>query len=306
MSKHSDDKQYPPGVARGYTRVSTDDQRRSGVGLEVQEHQIKAFYDYELVPKGFRWGGIYRDEAVSGYKLSFLRRPAGSKLHEELQAGDFIIMPKLDRGFRTMNDCLKMVALWDDMDVAVRFLNLPADTRSPYGRLILAMFSAVAEFEVELARERNRAVAALRKSKGMPIGKRHPRVGFHWAGPPGKMELVPSGHDREVIELIVEWHIAGAGFPEIAIHLQKQNLKSHAGREWTLQRVAKAFEKEHGHLLRDGVLRKLAGGKGHPLILEWITSKLDSKRLGRLAKLYGDLGRQINDTAEEVKEQYAL
>lgn len=292
-----------PGTARGYTRVSTDEQRRSGLGLEVQEDQIKRFFDYKLGPAGYRWGGVFRDEAVSGYKLPFLRRPAGSSLQAELRVGDCIIFSKLDRGFRNVRDCEKMIQMWDSMEIGVYFLDLDVDTRSPIGRLLLRLLAAVAEWEYEKIRERNRDVAKWRKGHNLPIGKPQPRIGFRYEGVPGKKKLVPAGNDREVIERIIEWHIAGSRFEDTAVHLQRLNLKTFDGREWTLRRVQKAFYRELSHLIKDGVVVKVGKGFRGRLILKWETAKLPSDRLARIMELYSANGRQINDIAEEAMRQ---
>lgn len=292
-----------PGVARGYTRVSTDEQSRSGLGLAVQEDQIKRFFDYKLGPTGCRWGGVFRDEAVSGFKLPFLRRPAGSALHAELRSGDAIIFSKLDRGFRNVRDCEKMIHMWDEIGVGVYFLDIDVDTRSPIGRLLLRLLAAVAEWEYEKIREQNRDVAKWRKSKGMPIGKPQPRIGFRYEGPPGKKKLVPAGSDRDVIDRLMEWHIAGSRFEDIAVHLQQLNLKMFNGREWTLRRVHKAFYKELAHLEKDGTIVRVGKGFRGRLILKWDTSKLPPERLARLLELYSSNGRRINDTAEDAAQE---
>ena len=291
------------GVARGYTRVSTDEQRRSGLGLEVQEDQIKRFFDYKLGPAGYRWGGVFRDEAVSGYKLPFLKRPAGSSLQAELRAGDCIIFSKLDRGFRNVRDCEKMIQMWDSMNVGVYFLDLDVDTRSPIGRLLLRLLAAVAEWEYEKIRERNRDVAAWRKAHNMPMGKPRPRIGYRYVGTPGKKKLVPAGDDRDVIDRIVEWHIAGSRFEDVACHLQRMNQKTFDGREWTLRRVQKAFYRELAHLVKDGIVVKLGKGFRGRLILEWNIEAIPPDRLQRILLLYSSLGRRINDTAEEAQKE---
>jgi len=293
------------GTAHGYTRVSTDEQRRSGLGLSVQEDQIKRFFDYKLGPAGYRWGGVYRDEAVSGYKLPFLKRPAGSSLQAELRAGDCVIFSKLDRGFRNVRDCERMIQLWDSMDIVVYFLDLDVDTRSPIGRLLLRLLAAVAEWEYEKIRERNREVAKWRMERDMPIGRPRARIGFEYRGVPGKKKLVPAGNDREVIDRIVEWHIAGSRFEDIAMHFQRMNVKNNDGREWTLRRVQRAFYRELNHLVNDGAIKKLGRGFRHRLILQWIVEKLPAERLARIIELHNSIGRTINDVADEAIAQRA-
>ena len=193
--------------------------------------------------------------------------------------------------------------MWDEIGVGVYFLDIDVDTRSPIGRLLLRLLAAVAEWEYEKIRERNRDVAKWRKGHNLPIGKPQPRIGFRYEGVPGKKKLVPAGNDREVIERIIEWHIAGSRFEDTAVHLQRLNLKTFDGREWTLRRVQKAFYRELSHLIKDGVVVKVGKGFRGRLILKWETAKLPSDRLARIMELYSANGRQINDIAEEAMRQ---
>lgn len=287
-----------PGVAHGYTRVSTDDQVRSGIGLEVSEDEIRRYFAYKLEPAGYRWGGTCRDEAVSGKKRDFLDRPAGQALHAQLRAGDCVVFPKLDRGFRNARDCLKMLQIWSEMGVGIIFLDVDVDTRTPVGRMMITIMAAFAEWEWERIRERNRYAARYRAQHGMPQGKPRPRIGFKYVGPKGKQRIVPDGHDREVIDRVVEWHIAGSSFDAIMLHLQKLNIKRSNGREWSLQRVKRAYYREVEHLVKQGVLEKVGRGHRNVWVIKW--AKVPDERKDRLEELYTSLGRTINDNAGEV------
>lgn len=287
-----------PGVTRGYTRVSTDDQAKSGISLKVQEKQIEAFYDYKLKPLGYRWGGVFRDEAVSGFKLPFLRRPAASELHSLLRRGDFVVIPKVDRLSRRIRDIDKTISLWRDMGVGFRFLDMDIDFDAPWGKFVLHVISAFAEMEAEMIRERNRMVAAWRKYHNMPIGRPGAPIGYRWQGEVGRKVLLPAGKDREIIDRIMEWRIAGSEFDDIAVHFQKMGMTRHDGSELTAKRVRRIFYKELDHLLKKGVLLRAGGGKGYPLHLKWQLDKLDANRLKRLQELYQSLGRTINDQVQ--------
>jgi len=165
----------------------------------------------------------------------------------------------------------------------------------------MRILSAFAEWEYEIIRERNRAVAAWRKHHNMPMGRPAPPIGFQWVGKPGKKVLAPAGRDREVIDNLMEWRVAGSNFEDIAVHLQKMGIKIHDGREWTLRRVRKAFEKELRHLVKSGQLEKLGlYGPTRRLLLKWHMDKVPPERVERLTALYDSLGRKINDTVEEV------
>lgn len=183
----------------GYARVSSDEQKQSGLGMEAQHDAIVAFVDYrakgEPLPE---WGGMTDDAGVSG-ALAFLRRPGGKRLHAKLEKGDNLIFHKLDRGFRDLEDTIKMMNLWRSMGVVVHILNLggggSVDMSTPFGQFMLHVMAAIAQLERGMIAERMRAAIARIKARGGSMNRVAP-PGFRIRK--GKMVLVNEEHVRFV------------------------------------------------------------------------------------------------------------
>jgi DNA invertase Pin-like site-specific DNA recombinase len=134
----------------GYARVSTTDQD--------PQLQLDALKDAGCTR-------IFTDKA-SGAKAE---RPQLAKALERLEAGDTLVVWKLDRLGRNLGHLIDTVAGLDKLGVQFKSLTEGFDTTTNGGRLIFHIFGAIAEFERDLIRERTRAglaAAALRPRKG--------------------------------------------------------------------------------------------------------------------------------------------
>ena len=87
--------------AMGYVRVSTDDQAREGVSLEVQEARIGAY----CAAKGWQLVSVIRDEGKSAKDL---KRPGLQQvltaLPKRQRCFDALVVVKLDRLTRSVRD----------------------------------------------------------------------------------------------------------------------------------------------------------------------------------------------------------
>ena len=82
--------------------------------------------------------------------------------------GDVLVVTKPDRLARSTADFLAIVARLEAKDVALRILSMGGnagglDTRDPTNRFMLTMLGAVAEFERNLMKERQREGIAQRQ-----------------------------------------------------------------------------------------------------------------------------------------------
>ncbi|SFE79738.1 recombinase family protein [Spirosoma endophyticum] len=136
----------------GYARVSTLDQN-----LEMQ---IQALTDV----------GCERvfEEKVSGTKAN---RPQLDAMLALLRKGDEVIIWRLDRLGRSMDHLLDLVKLFEEKGVGLRSLHEHIETATPGGKLIFHLFSALAEFERSLTRERTLAGIEAARLKGRIGGK---------------------------------------------------------------------------------------------------------------------------------------
>ena len=104
----------------GYVRVSTVQQANEGDSLEAQIKQVTSYASSRGLE--LNESSVFVERGVSG-GLEFNSRPEGSKLLEVIQAGDILIFPKLDRGFRNTRDALNTLHLLKE-----RNCKHPADT----------------------------------------------------------------------------------------------------------------------------------------------------------------------------------
>ena len=140
-----------------YLRVSTSEQHT--------DNQLNA-----LTEAGFSPDRVFKDEAVSG-KTEALSRPQWKLCFEYLRTGDTLVVYAVDRLGRSTVDCLNTINALELKGVRVVFLKQGFDTATPAGKLALTMFSAFAEFENEIRRERQMAGISRMKAEGRITGR---------------------------------------------------------------------------------------------------------------------------------------
>jgi DNA invertase Pin-like site-specific DNA recombinase len=137
----------------GYARVSTRDQ-----GLAAQCAELMA----AGCAKVFQ-------EKVSGAKTD---RPELAKVLRRLEAGDVLVVTRLDRLARSTRDLLNVIAAVTERGAGFRSLkDTWADTTSPHGRLMLTVLGGLAEFERELIRARTGEGRRRAKDRGVKFGR---------------------------------------------------------------------------------------------------------------------------------------
>ena len=146
------------GQRIGYIRVSSLDQNPAR-----QQEQLQAL----------NLDRIYEDHA-SGKNTS--ERPELKALLWYIRSGDELYVTSMDRLARNLEDLLRIVRQLNDKGVAVHFLkehqSITPDGAGSMSRLILGVMGAVAEFERELIRERQREGIALAKQRGAYKGRK--------------------------------------------------------------------------------------------------------------------------------------
>lgn len=229
-------------VAYGYCRVSTEAQAESGLGLAAQKDAVKKYYDYKFANSDVTWGDFFVDPAVSGSK-PFRNRDAGGQLHVRLEAGDHIIMTRLDRGFRRFRDSLEVLDVWKERGVTLHLLDCNVDTSTPIGELFLRILGCFADYERRLAAERTRDALKQRKAQGKPVNQ-YVGYGFRMVGRAGRRQREADPEERAVMRQIVAWRMQGHSFESIASHLFLSGIRTRKGTEWSRSRCQRAFNAE--------------------------------------------------------------
>jgi DNA invertase Pin-like site-specific DNA recombinase len=152
-----------------YYRVSTDQQGRSGLGLDAQKAAVARYVaqsngkltaEFEEVESGKRTD---RPQLTLALAACRVRRA-------------ILIIAKLDRLARNTSFLLSIVHGAGDGGVV--FCDLPQLPPGPSGYFVLTMFAAVAELERGLISQRTKAALAAAKARGVKLGSPKLKVGF--------------------------------------------------------------------------------------------------------------------------------
>ena len=154
----------------GYARVSTEDQNPA--------LQLAA-----LKKAGCRT--VFKDEGISG---ATVQRPALVKCLKTLQAGDTLIVWKLDRLGRSLRDLIHMLDDLKQRGVKFRSLTEAIDTDTATGRAMWQMIGVLAELERSLITERTRAGVKAAQRRGVKFGRKP------------KLSASQIAHARQLIE----------------------------------------------------------------------------------------------------------
>lgn len=144
----------------GYARVSTE-----GQNLERQLEALKT--------AGVPSDRIFTDK-VSGKNT---QRPGFEEMMRYLRRGDELYVTSMDRLSRSLQDLLAVTTSLRERGVILHFMKEridlnPDDAVSPVSSFMFSMLGAVAQFERELIRERQREGIAIAQAKGVYKGRK--------------------------------------------------------------------------------------------------------------------------------------
>ncbi|MCT0247469.1 recombinase family protein [Synechococcus sp. CS-205] len=152
-----------------YYRVSTDQQGRSGLGLEAQRERVQQL----AKARGAQIVAEYT-EVESGRKAS--RPQLAAALAEARKRKAAIAVAKLDRLARDAELILRLSREAEANGMAgFLFADLPdIDATTSAGRLILGVMATVAEFESRRISERTKEALTAAKARGVKLGGANP------------------------------------------------------------------------------------------------------------------------------------
>lgn len=202
----------------GYSRVSSDDQSRSGLGLRAQEKAICDACEHN----GWELVEVVTDRGESGRSLN---RPGILGALNAINAGrvDGLVVSKLDRATRSVQDFAALLDWFDQAEATFVALDLQIDTSSPGGRLVANIFASVAQWETQVIAARTKEGLAALRAKGCPITR-------------------PSTADEPTLaHRIAGLRTAGATYQAIADVLNAEGIPTlRGGAEWRVSSVQAA------------------------------------------------------------------
>jgi DNA invertase Pin-like site-specific DNA recombinase len=146
-----------------YTRVSTQNQ--------TTEQQLKNLQEY---CNRQNWTNIqyFTDEGVFAWKKN---RKGFSDLKEAVRQKkvDIVLVWKLDRLSRSLKELVETMDFFNAMNIRfISYTQAQFDTTTSIGKMMFAVFGAIAEFEKDLISERTKLKLQYLKDKGVKLGRK--------------------------------------------------------------------------------------------------------------------------------------
>jgi Site-specific recombinases, DNA invertase Pin homologs len=164
-------------VLIGYARVSTQDQN-----LDLQLDALQK-------------AGCERifQDTISGAKAD---RPGLKDTLSHLRRDDTLVVWKLDRLGRTTKGLIDLVEMLKERGIGFKSLQDQIDTATPMGKFFFVVFSAIAELERNLIKERSQAGLEAAKARGRRGGRPFALKGEDLVD---AMKLLESGRDTQYV-----------------------------------------------------------------------------------------------------------
>jgi DNA invertase Pin-like site-specific DNA recombinase len=204
-----------------YTRVSTAEQGRSGLGLEAQRRDIDIFLKtFSEIP--WEIAGEFCD-VQSGKNDD---RPELIKaLQVAKHAGAYLLVSKLDRLSRDVEFIAKTMKR-----AKIKVATMP--NADPFQ---MHLFAALAEKERQFIGERTKAALAAAKARGVKLG------GYREGSLDRRIAALKQTADddaRRVQGIVQPLRDAGKSLRQIARELEKQGIRTSRGGTWTAKQVS--------------------------------------------------------------------
>ena len=152
-----------------YYRVSTDQQGRSGLGLDAQRYTVARYVDNQIA------GCIVAsfEEVESGKRSDRPQLAAALAACRAHRAT--LVIAKLDRLARNARFLLSIVE--GSGEGGVVFCDLPTVPAGPVGKFLITQMAAVAELEAGLISQRTKAALTAAKARGVKLGNPQLKAG---------------------------------------------------------------------------------------------------------------------------------
>lgn len=205
-----------------YARVSTGKDEM----LHSLSAQVSYYSDFIQKHKGWQFGGVFSDEAITGTKDV---RTGFQKLLAECRDGniDMVITKSISRFARNTVTLLEVVRELKVLGVDVFFEEQNIHTLSADGEMMLTVLASYAQEESLSVSENMKWKVKTKFEKGIP-----------WNGTVMGYRIENDRYtvvedEAEIIRMIYELYHSGLGYEAIARELNEKNLKTRNGNSWT-------------------------------------------------------------------------
>ncbi len=227
-------KKTPKTSAVIYLRVSTDEQAASGLGLEAQEAECRAF----IASKGWTVAGVHCDAGVSGATPAD-KRPGLMLALAALRRGSVLVAAKRDRLARSVGVAAVVEEMARRAGASVVTPDAP-DADDPFGAAMRGMMDVFAQLERAMIATRTKAALSAKRARGektggsLPIGQGVDEAGRLVAG---------AAAEVAALELIRGLRAGGMSLRAIADELNARGVPCR-GERWHLKTVHRLVQRE--------------------------------------------------------------
>jgi DNA invertase Pin-like site-specific DNA recombinase len=221
-----------------YYRVSTDKQKRSGLGLEAQKAAVQTYLD------GGRWKLVGEFTERESGKRNDRPQLAQALIMCRLQNATLVVA-KLDRLAR--NTQFLRTVVHESGERGVVFCDLPTIPEGPTGKFILTQMASVAELEAGLISQRTKAALKAAKARGVVLGCQNDNIAAYAKRGAKASATVRSESAQKraadilpVIEMIKEE--GHTSLREIAAALNERGFTTARGGEWSSVQVMRVLQ----------------------------------------------------------------
>ena len=210
-----------------YTRVSTEDQAREGFSLDAQLDKLRSYC------KARDWivAGEYIDDGYSGRNV---KRPAYSKMMEEMDHWDVLLVIKMDRIHRNSKNFMMMMEYLKQKEKEFVSMSESLDTSTAMGRFVMDIIQRIAQLESEQIGERVYiGMEQKAKTNGGVLGFNVP-YGYNYSD--GFLSI--NKDEAVVIENIYAWYKNGRSLGEIAKMLNNEKIPTKKEGIWAKKTVS--------------------------------------------------------------------
>jgi DNA invertase Pin-like site-specific DNA recombinase len=204
----------------GYVRVSTEEQGRSGLGLEAQRATIARMAD------AHDWDVTWVEDAGASGKS--LNRPGLQAALAALKAGqaDALVVAKLDRLSRSVHDFAGLLLVARRESWVLNALDMGVDTTTSAGTMVAHVMIAVAEWERAVIGDRTSAALQAAQARGVKLGR-------------------PRALSKDAELRVFELRAAGLSYARVAEQLNTEAVPTaHGGRAWHASTVSRILTRK--------------------------------------------------------------
>jgi DNA invertase Pin-like site-specific DNA recombinase len=218
-----------------YTRVSTDEQAATGLGLAAQLAAVESF----ATKAGHLIVACHTDAGVSG-AASLEDRPGLMAAIAGLQRGDAIVVAKRCRLGRDQMAILMIEKAVSRKGAVILSADGVGNTDDPTGQLMKGIVDQFGIYERAMIRSRTKAALGAKRRAGELAGE----VPFGWvADDTGKLFEVAA--EQAILRIIVELRQANVSLRQIAAILTEAGHRTKKGKAaWTHTTVKSILERQ--------------------------------------------------------------